>query len=196
MISWVKKGKMLVYKLPVFSLKSIEEAKNNLSGIDTLDISKVSVSDHLFPVLYDLDLNLILSPKVEKRFQRLRLSGYFERLKDSKKYYQTIFETAKLTHNNWLIYDDLRKNQKKEIIEILDYGDPMRYRKLKSYLTQPITLFNHIENKGFKDIWIIGEWDHSVLNDPKHGLYLPGDEPEYTIFELLKGIMNGEYKFE
>lgn len=205
----VLSNKTVRYKLQIIGADRLNEFKEmaRTGRLKTLDLTGTSIPDKLFGYIRELEdsgVRVRLSEEPESRYRRLVNGGYFEKQKDPQSYVNQLFEATKHINKNWLIYEDLSGDETglKHIVEVLDYGDvqsnrPIRYRKLKSHLTQPIKLYNYLEGNttGYQTCWEIGTWVWGDVLDPYFGVHLPSTEEEYIILEMLRGVFNREYEF-
>lgn len=202
-------NKTIRYKLQIIGADRFKEFQEMAEEgkLKNLDLTGASIPDKLFGYIHDIEsegVRIRLSEEPESRYRRLVNGGYFEKQKEPQRYVNQLFKATKHINKNWLIYEDLtgEGSQLKHIIEVLDYGDvesnrPIRYRKLKSHLTQPLKLYNYLENNttGYQTCWEIGTWVWGDVLDPYFGVHLPSTEEEYIILEVLRGVFNREYEF-
>lgn len=189
----------------------IEVAKRK--KLKRIDLTQTSFKEQLLPYIYELR-HLPQRPKVEIPealeliYQRLSNGGYFEKRRDAKNYMRDMLLTARLSSNDWLIWEDLRDTKGlKHIIEIMDYGPflqedydfmtqgKIRYRKLKTSLTQPIYLYRYIQENPKHSVWEMGTWGWEDIIQDWFGLHLPSTPEEDVIVQILKGILNDEVIF-
>lgn len=202
-------NKTIRYKLQIIGADRFKEFHDlsKRGKLKTLDLSLSSIPDKFFGYIRDIEnegVRVRLSEEPERRYRRLVNGGYFEKQKDPHGYVKQLFEATKQINKNWLIYEDLSGDETglKHIIEVLDYGEvetnrPIRYRKLKSHLTQPKKLYNYLEGNitGYQTCWEVGTWVWGDVLDPYFGVHLPSTEEEYIILEVLRGVFNREYEF-
>lgn len=201
-------NKRIRYKIQMIGVDRFSEFKEmaDKGKLSTLDLREASISDKLLNNLNDLEelgVKLLLSDDIDSRYRRLVNGGYFQKQQDPEQYITQLFTAAKTINKNWLVYEDLAEEQGiKQVVEVLDYGDPLsnrpiRYRKLKSYLTQPVKLHNYLKDNttGYQTCWEVGTWVWGDVYDAYFGVHLPSTEEEYIILELLRGVFDGTYTF-
>lgn len=205
----VQKNKTIIYNLQIIGSDRFKEfidlAKSK--KLKTLDLGVASIPDKLFSYVNELEVEgvtITLSEDTESRYRRLVNGGFFEKQRNPKEYVEQLFQATRVINKNWIIYEDLtgESTELKKIIEILDYGDiqenrPIRYRKLKSHLTQPSKLYYYLQDNptGYQTCWDIGTWVWGDVLNPYFGVHLPSTEEEYVILEVLRGVFNQDYEF-
>lgn len=205
----MQSNKTAVYKLQIIGADRFKEFTQLAKGkkLKNLDLTTASIPDKLFIYISELEsegVKVKLAEEPERRYRRLVNGGFFEKQKNPYVYVNQLFTATKHINKNWLIYEDLagEESQYKHIVEVLDYGDvqanrPIRYRKLKSHLTQPQKLYRYLQDNptGYQTCWDIGTWVWGDVMDPYFGVHLPSTEEEYVILEVLRGVFNRDYEF-
>lgn len=207
--------KVLTYPYTTMSQSRLRELVEVVKTrkITKVDLSQTSIKDSHLPYIYTIKTlphqpEILLNKDLEPLYNRMVNGGFFEKRLNASKYMKDMLKTSRHTSNNWLVYEDLREsNGIKHIVEILDFGPFLqdsydftyqgyiRYRKLKTSLTQPILLFKHLQKNSKSSVWELGQWGWEDITQDYFGLHLPSTPEEDVIIQVLKGILNDEIEF-
>lgn len=212
--------KELVYHTPILGVEKATMLRDYVKEhkIKRVDLTQTTVSDKLLPIIYEMQTShkncgVYLTDTVQEKYQRYMNGGLFEKLRDPESYMLQVLTTSKYADQNWLVYEDLsQEDGLKYIVEVLDYGGllgghvtqganqkrqrTLRYRRLKSYLAQPILLYNYIQdNQGQMGLWELGEWTWDEMLHPDFGLHPTSTLEEFYTVELIRAVLDGKVVF-